>query len=98
MVQMQQAGADIAKLAVMPHCESDVDALICATRTMREKHPETPVVTMSMGALGQKTRVIGEDIGSAMTFACVGRASAPGQLSLDEMNRLLDLAHTESSL
>lgn len=98
MVQMQSAGADIAKLAVMPHCEHDVEDLICATRTMAAQHPETPVITMSMGALGQKTRIIGEEIGSAMTFACVGKASAPGQFELDEMNRLLDLAHAGGSL
>lgn len=49
MVQMQQAGADLPKLAVMPRCRSDVLELLAATAEMADHHPETPVITMSMG-------------------------------------------------
>ena len=45
--------------------------------------PETPIITMSMGALGAVSRLSGEAIGSAMTFANPGKASAPGQVSLE---------------
>lgn len=90
MVQMQQAGADIAKLAVMPRTRADVLALLAATAEMAGQHPATPVVTMSMGALGAVSRLCGEAFGSAMTFASAGKASAPGQIELDVLNDVLD--------
>ena len=72
MVQMQQAGADLPKLAVMPQSRTDVLELLAATAEMAEHHPETPVITMSMGALGAVSRLAGETFGSAMTFANPG--------------------------
>lgn len=90
LVQMQAAGADIAKLAVMPQSRADLLALLAATAEMADLHPETPVITISMGALGAVSRVCGEAMGSAMTFACAGKSSAPGQIELEEMNRILD--------
>lgn len=93
MVQMQQAGADLPKLAVMPQSRIDVLELLAATAEMAEHHPETPVITMSMGALGAVSRLAGEAFGSAMTFANPGQASAPGQVSLDIVNEVLDALH-----
>ena len=93
MVQMQQAGADLPKLAVMPRSRIDVLELLSATAEMADRHPETPVITMSMGALGAVSRLSGEAFGSAMTFANPGQASAPGQISLDVVNDVLDALH-----
>lgn len=93
MVQMQQTGTDIAKLAVMPRSRADVLALLAATAEMAEQHPATPVVTMSMGALGAVSRLAGETFGSAMTFASAGKSSAPGQVELDMLNAVLDALH-----
>ena len=93
MVQMQQAEADLPKLAVMPRCRTDVLELLAATVEMADLHPETPVITMSMGALGAVSRLAGEAFGSAMTFANPGQASAPGQVSLDIVNEVLDALH-----
>jgi len=93
MVQMQQAGADLPKLAVMPRCRTDVLELLTATAEMADHHPETPVITMSMGALGAVSRLAGETFGSAMTFANPGQASAPGQVSLNIVNEVLDALH-----
>lgn len=93
MVQMQQAGADLPKLAVMPQSRTDVLELLAATAEMADLHPETPVITMSMGALGAVSRLAGEAFGSAMTFANPGQASAPGQISLDVVNDVLDALH-----
>ena len=90
MVQMQQAGADLPKLAVMPQCRADVLELLAATAEMADQHPETPVITMSMGALGAVSRLSGETFGSVMTFANPGHASAPGQVPLDVVNEVLD--------
>ena len=52
MEQMQQGGADVAKLAVMPQSADDVVRLLKLTNDMKQKYPTLPVVTMSMGALG----------------------------------------------
>ena len=93
MVQMQQAGADLPKMAVMPQSRTDVLELLAATAEMAEHHPETPVITMSMGALGAVSRLAGEAFGSAMTFANPGQASAPGQVPLEVVNQVLDALH-----
>ena len=93
MVAMQQAGADLPKLAVMPRCRTDVLELLAATAEMADLHPETPVITMSMGTLGAVSRLAGEAFGSAMTFANPGQASAPGQVSLNIVNEVLDALH-----
>ena len=90
MVAMQRAGADLPKLAVMPQSRADVLELLAATAEMTDYHPETPVITMSMGALGAVSRLCGEAFGSAMTFANPGTASAPGQVGLDVVNAVLD--------
>ena len=93
MVQMQQTGADLPKLAVMPQSRTDVLELLSATAEMADRHPETPIITMSMGALGAVSRLSGEALGSAMTFANPGQASAPGQVPLDVVNEVLDALH-----
>lgn len=93
MLQMQQAGADLPKVAVMPQSRSDVLELLAATAEMADQHPDTPVITMSMGALGAVSRLSGETFGSAMTFANPGKASAPGQIPLDTLNDILDALH-----
>ena len=93
MVAMQQAGADLPKVAVMPQSRTDVLELLAATAEMADLHPETPVITMSMGTLGAVSRLAGEAFGSAMTFANPGQASAPGQVSLNIVNEVLDALH-----
>ncbi len=90
LTAMQAAGADLPKLAVMPTCPADVLELLAATEEMARLHPETPVITMSMGALGAVSRLCGEAFGSAMTFANPGQASAPGQVPLDVVNKVLE--------
>ena len=90
LTAMQRAGADLPKLAVMPNSPADVLELLAATAEMAEKHPETPVITMSMGVLGAVSRLCGEAFGSAMTFANPGQASAPGQVALDVVNKVLE--------
>lgn len=93
LCRMQALGADIAKLAVMPQNRRDVAELLAATAEMAELHPDTPVITMSMGPLGLISRLAGEAFGSAATFAAAGQTSAPGQPPLDRAAALLDALH-----
>ena len=93
LTQAKQAGADLPKLAVMPQSRADVLELLAATAEMVDHHPETPVITMSMGALGAVSRLCGEAFGSAMTFGAVGQVSAPGQIPVEELNAAMDILH-----
>lgn len=90
MVKMQQVGADLPKVAVMPHDSTDVLTLLAATVDMKNKYFATPIITISMGKLGIVSRLCGELFGSAMTFASAGDSSAPGQIGLDVVNAVLD--------
>lgn len=87
--RIAEAGADVAKLAVMPRDPHDVLALMRATLRAHEEL-DVPVITMSMGPLGALSRLAGPLTGSAATFATVGAASAPGQLSLEQVRSALD--------
>lgn len=76
---MLDAGADIAKLAVMPHSRADAAALLLATAEVHDQRPESLLITMSMGRDGAATRYCGGPFGSAATFGTLSAASAPGQ-------------------
>ncbi|EOR24142.1 MULTISPECIES: type I 3-dehydroquinate dehydratase [Niallia] len=89
----QQLGADIPKIAVMPQSVKDVLTLLDATATMKEKAPDQPIVTMSMGGRGAVSRMAGEIFGSAITFAAAKKASAPGQIPIEELRNILTVVH-----
>lgn len=91
--EMDRSEADILKMAVMPEDFRDVAAIMLATSEMKEHYTEKPLISMSMGALGAVTRIAGEAFGSAVTFATVGVASAPGQLPVGELKGMLAALH-----
>jgi 3-dehydroquinate dehydratase-1 len=80
------AGADLAKIA-------------CAVQTPRDNarllgllDDTAPVVVVGMGPLGVITRVAAPLLGAPFTFASpeMGRETAPGQLDLETLARLLE--------
>ncbi len=89
---MAAAGADAAKLAVMPQSANDAARLLALTRAITggAAGPSIPLAAMSMGPLGMITRATGHHAGSALTFAAVtpGGGSAPGQLAVDELRAI----------
>ena len=91
MVAMQQAGADLPKLAVMPHTAVDAARLLEATARAHASRPGVPLITMSMGAIGAVTRFCGGAFGSAATFGVTSgtTASAPGQPSAEVLKEKL---------
>lgn len=89
LTMMQERGADICKIAVMPQNEKDVLTLLSATVEMKLKSDQ-PIITMSMGALGMVSRVSGEVFGSAATFGTAGTASAPGQMPVSKLKGILE--------
>ena len=90
---MQRSGADIVKLAVMPRRQADVAELLLATAQFKEQFPDTPLITMSMGSMGVVSRVCGESFGSCVTFGAGEKASAPGQLPVEELDTMLRILH-----
>ena len=90
--KMEILGSDILKIAVMPNSKKDVLNLLHLTMEMSEKLSK-PLITMSMGQMGVISRICGELVGSAMTFASAGQASAPGQIAVEDMNLLLEAIH-----
>lgn len=83
---MQKLGADIAKIAVMPNNMMDVANLLSATAQMNLEL-EIPIITISMGKLGEVSRVYGGEFGSYATFATCGEASAPGQIDIENLKK-----------
>ncbi len=90
--KMQDMGADIPKIAVMPTCQADVITLLDATQEMYTKYADRPIITMSM-AKGVITRLVGEYFGSSMTFGAVGQVSAPGQIPADQLRNVMEILH-----
>lgn len=90
---MQELGADICKLAVMPENKKDVLTLLTATEEMVRDYADRPVITMSMSGDGVISRLCGEVFGSAVTFGQTGKASAPGQIEAGRLRMVLDILH-----
>ena len=92
---MQELGADIVKMAVMPQSAKDVLELLAATEEMNRLHAKQPIVTMSMSGQGVISRLAGELIGSALTFGSAGKASASGQIDVGELDFILTTIHNQ---
>lgn len=75
--------ADIYKIATMAN--STIDALRMLCFVQRHKN----VAGMCMGPLGQITRILGPVVGGPLTFAAIGKETAPeaapGQLQAEEL-------------
>ena len=92
-LKMEKMGADIIKVAYLPNSKKDVLSLVNATEEMTSNYSSCPVVAISMGHLGMITRILGEFIESAISFASITRASAPGQINIDNLKTVLNVIH-----
>ena len=90
--KMEILGADLPKLAVMPESKEDLLTLLEATLYSSQRL-RRPIITMSMGKLGRLSRMMGEYFGSCMTFATAKDASAPGQVPLADLKKVLEVLH-----
>lgn len=86
----QECGCSVGKLACMPQNREDVDVLFDATAQMKEKEPDFPLITMSMGTLGEVSRLYGGLYGSEVSFGSAGEESAPGQIPYEKMRAVFD--------
>lgn len=91
--KMQDLDADIPKIAVMPQNKKDVLTLLAATEEMYSEYADRPIITMSMAGTGVISRLCGEVFGSALTFGAAKKASAPGQMGVNDLHTVLNLLH-----
>ena len=91
--KMQDMGADIPKMAVMPQTKKDVLTLLSATEEMASDYADRPIITMSMAGLGSISRIACEAFGSCLTFGSGARASAPGQIGAEKLHQALQIVH-----
>jgi 3-dehydroquinate dehydratase-1 len=75
------SGADVAKLAVMAQSPDDALRLLRVSAQAAIASP-IPIIAIAMGAAGTITRLSGPFFGSALSYATIGPASAPGQVPL----------------
>ena len=93
LCKMQELGADVPKIAVMPQSKKDVLTLLAATEEMATEHADRPIITMSMAGTGVISRLAGEVFGSALTFGAAAKASAPGQMGVEDLKDVLTKLH-----
>ena len=108
MVRMQQAGADLPKLAVMPQSRIDVLELLAATAEMADQHPETPVTskltlcgalasTVSAAAASRSAARTGSSSNSFPCTSSTTRNFSPSNSMYASCARLRDMASKSST-
>ena len=91
----QELGCNVGKIACMAETYEDAVRMLDATGHFYDEYPEFPIVTMAMGEAGYVSRLYGGLYGSKMTFATLGRASAPGQKTVEEVNAVFDKIYSD---
>lgn len=91
MREMEAAGADVLKIACRVRRGEDVVSLL-DVQTWASERFGRPTVVIGMGGPGLLTRIAGGLMGSALTFATAGEASAPGQVDVATVRAMLALS------
>lgn len=91
---MKQLGADIGKIALMPHSRKDVLRLMGLSDKLKGLTDDLPLVLISMGELGKLSRIGSEWMDSVLTFGSLaGESSAPGQIPVAHLAEILAVLH-----
>lgn len=93
LLKMEELGADILKIAVMPQNKSDVAVLLSAS-VEASARTNRPLIAISMGQLGIISRIACESFGSSVTFAAASQISAPGQPAAAELRDMILKLHS----
>ena len=89
--EMTKLAPRVVKIAVMPNSQQDVLDLMNYTRGFKALNPEQTYATMSMGKLGRISRLSGDVVGSSWTFVSMDAPLAPGQVSLNDMKKVIQI-------
>ncbi len=91
LVEIFEAGAAIAKLALTPASLKEcLDLLGLLLET------EGPTTLMGMGDVGKHLRAVAPIYGSALTYGYIGSPTAPGQIPVKALRGLLDVLMGEN--
>ncbi len=83
VVKKEKEIGDIAKFAVMPNNNKDT---LTVLNVLSEVHN---TIGIAMGEIGKYTRLVAPIFGSPITFASIGKESAPGQLDIQTTKDIL---------
>jgi 3-dehydroquinate dehydratase-1 len=86
--------ADVFKVAVRVDTPAELERLI---EFFEPKKQVLPISAMGIGKLGRRSRIELARRGSALVYAHLGTANVPGQLSLQDVRRLLGAEVAPSS-
>lgn len=89
--EARELGADVPKLAVMANSDADALALLSAAVAYRDHDADCPFIAIAMGEHGALSRVACGFDGSCLTFGAAEASSAPGQLPVETLRKLLEL-------
>lgn len=90
LLEAERRGLDLAKVAVMPGSLDDVLTLMRVTLEAK-RQAKVPLITISMGADGAVSRMLGGVFGSSLTFGVGQSSSAPGQIPVEDLRAVLDI-------
>jgi len=88
--EMESIGADVGKVAARANSRKDVLAMLNLLQEAEER-VSIPVIAISMGERGRVSRVTAPLMGSAVTYGCVGRETAPGQIEVKKLREIIEL-------
>jgi len=83
VVNAEKEIGNIAKFAVMPNEYKDTLTVLNVLSEVSN------TIGIAMGALGKYTRIVAPIFGSPITFASIGKESAPGQLDINTTKDIL---------
>ena len=92
-IEMFSLKADAVKIAVMPLNAEDVLKIFELTYRVKSKYPNIPLITISMGKLGVISRIAGGVFGSSLTFGTVRKESAPGQIEVEKLEKIMNVIY-----
>lgn len=90
---MQQSCFHIYKIATHANSTDDANRML----QFAKENQKIPMIGICMGELGKSTRILGPSVGNVMNYGCIDRslATAPGQLTLEELSRIGGLRRTK---
>ena len=86
-------GDDVVKTIIDAAHEAGVK-VIASNHDFFKTPEKDEIITMSMAGTGVVSRLTGETFGSALTFGAASKASAPGQIGVNELKQVLDIIHS----
>ena len=90
-VRMERCQADIIEIVAFADREEDAYALLEGADAYNQLRGHLPFIALAMGKEGQASRICAGDFGSAMTYGCGKKPTAPGQFNARDLSRYMDI-------